>query len=57
VTHPGPEPIIYRTVGEHVNHYTTDTVQWVRQIWFVSAILNLGGPNQLQEEINSLIDW
>jgi hypothetical protein len=29
LTRPGLEPTIYRTQGEHANHYTTDVVRWI----------------------------
>jgi hypothetical protein len=28
LTQPGLEPTIYRTPGEHANHYTTDAVEY-----------------------------
>ena len=29
LTHPGFEPTIYRTRGEHANHYTTNVVLFI----------------------------
>ena len=47
LTRSGLEPTIYRTRGEHTNHYTTDAVIYIEdnnRFIYLTEIKNVGKP-------------